>query len=380
MTDVTLAVKSAATHFVEKSVLTYLAVPGNEQRYPGELVDEMASHGFFGMNIASNHGGSELALPDSLAVTRILGSGWQSLAGLLGTHLRAALYFAQIGTPEQQQSYLPQMAAGDLVFGHAYHEAHEKDAGGFTTIYDPDAGTLSGTKHWSTNAAHADRIIVIARTSQEPGLAAIVVDPSRDGVRIGPELDRVGMYGVSLCELSLDRYRVAPADVIGGPGGDVPGFMARFRRGSALAFAARAVGSAQALVAHAHDEIVARSIPAGSNEVVSNRFAELALRLSAIESSFEQAVSAPDGLTYSGVSSLLAKVFCSRELQAVAQDALMLSGGGGYATEFPNHFARHYRDAAALQMIDTPNDIMVSRVGDELLDRVDRDGTLSSAD
>src|SRR5258707_1243977 len=102
MMEDSIELSAIATKFVQTDVLPYLAVEGQEECYPQELVEKMASLGFFGMNIPSEYGGLGLDRPTMMDIDLELGRGWLSLGALLGSHLRTCFYFLKRGTVEQR--------------------------------------------------------------------------------------------------------------------------------------------------------------------------------------------------------------------------------------------------------------------------------------
>jgi len=121
---------------------------------------------------------------------------------------------------------------------------------------------LNGTKTWSTFAARADVLMVLARTDPDRskghrGLSLFVVPKERadghgfsltqpDGGRLeGRPIDTIGYRGMHSYELSFDGWHVGPDGLVGGEEGLGRGFylqMEGFENGR-LQTAARAVGS-----------------------------------------------------------------------------------------------------------------------------------------
>jgi alkylation response protein AidB-like acyl-CoA dehydrogenase len=370
MDDSSRELAAVATKFVQTDVLPYLAVPGNEDQYPKELIAKMASLGFFGMNIPPEYEGLGLERGTMNDIDLELGRGWLSLGALLGSHLRACFYFLKRGTEEQRQHYLPLMAKGELIVAHAYHEQGNKNLKHFKTtlIKEGDTYVLNGIKDWVTNARHANFIIAIARNElhgSQGDPVAVIVHPERPGVHIGKELQRPGVKGVSLCSVQFTDYVVdLEQDLIGGLNADIVGFINTFKTGSSLNFSARAVGAALAVQEHCKTFLEARDMSSNGGEIIRYKFAIMATRVQAamaLLSSTKTSNGVPaDSLAY------MTKVFSTTVLQDTIRDAMMLMGGGGYASG-TGSLDRIYRDAASLLLIDTPNDILLSRIGGILL-------------
>lgn len=351
--------------FAKIDVKKYLDA-GGEQEYPASLIASLRQMGVFGINVPREYGGMELPRHAPVVVSRELASGWQSLAALLGTHWRVCLYLLHHGTDEQKTRFLPGLASGEIRVAHAYHEQGTPELHQFRTEVVDREGELrlSGRKHWCTNAAEADLIVVIARRESRGTIAALV-EPSRPGVQVGNELPRPGVQGVSLRPVDFHDVYLDPArDLVGGDQTTVDDFIARFEPGSSLGFAARAVGAGQAaiddLTAYLHRRPVADSAQA----LLSFRYAEVRTRFAAMEAVLSRAFGASPPST---AEAHMTKVFCTTELQTLVSACMMLKGGASYA-DASTVMSRVYRDAASLMLIDTPNDTLLSKIGQDLLD------------
>jgi alkylation response protein AidB-like acyl-CoA dehydrogenase len=370
MLDNSEELAAVATNFVKRDVLPYLEVQGQEERYPKELITKMASLGFFSMNIPPEYGGLGLDRATMMDIDLELGRGWLSLGALLGSHLRTCFYFLKRGTTEQQEYFLPLMAKGEIIGAHAYNEQGNRSLNAFRTTFSKQQGAyvLNGIKEWVTNARDADLIIAIARKELDGPKGdpvAVIVHPDRAGVHIGKELQRPGVKGVSLCSVQFNDYHVdIEQDLIGGVNADIVGFINAFKTGSSLNFSARAVGASLAILDKCEAFLRTRDPGADGGGVIRYKFATIAIRVHAalaLLNSAKKPSSVPaDALAY------MTKVFSTTTLQHSVQDAMMLMGGAGYAGA-SGSLDREYRDAASLLLIDTPNDILLSRIGEILI-------------
>jgi alkylation response protein AidB-like acyl-CoA dehydrogenase len=252
---------------------------------------------------------------------------------------------------------------------HGYHEHRNNVLSELRTQISEDANGqlwLSGVKDWVTNIAAADRVIVIARWADSDRLSAVIVDPSRPEVEVTPEHGRPGVLGVSLGSLRLAGYALADQDIVGGPTANITAFIERFEPGSSLGFTARAVGAADSLLRYVLADVTATlsGYSDDAQAVIRFQVARLAAAHLATASVFEQLLALPHPPT--AREAHLAKVFCSDSLTDMCQNAAMLTGGASFAGA-ANPVARAVREATSLRLIDTPNDVLLSRVGALLL-------------
>jgi len=248
-----------------------------------------------------------------------------------------------------------------LICARGYHEQAANDPELLTSRieYRDRVGVLNGRKNWVTNARNADRIVVIARSGRLT--QAMMVDPARPGVRVGEELPRPGMRGVSLAEVDFAGYEFDPhRDVLGGPGCDITESV---RGHDMTSYVTRSVASADATLEWL-TEFVGTSIdrfPPEARGVIAARVGEVATRVSVMRVVWRDVISSAPS-----ISTDEAKVFCTMTLQGVIGDAITLCGGAGYACKDAS-LTRHYRDAMALQIIGAPNDVLVSRIGNRMI-------------
>ena len=187
-----------------------------------------AGFGYFGLGLVMEEAGKTLAATPLVSTVLLGGS-----AVLLG------------GSDAQKADILPQVAAGDLILALAHEEsAHHKPYNVKARAEKSGDGyTLSGEKTFVLDGHVADKLIVVARTSEAPGdrdgLTLFLVDgdakgvsrqrlamvdsrnSSRvelDGVTVGAdavigEVDR----GADVLDAVLDRARIClSAEMLGG--------------------------------------------------------------------------------------------------------------------------------------------------------------------
>lgn len=347
---------SQVQEFARVEVEDYLSTH-DEVDYPQELVVRLRGLGVFGANIPRRYGGLGLEPADVAGVIYELSRGWQSLASLVGTHLKLSQNVLRHGTERQKDTLLPAMATGDQIYARAYHEQGRNGPEYLraSVKYLGAVGVLNGHKNWVTNARNADKIIAIARGHN--AVHAVVVDPHRPGVLVGDELPRPGMQGVSLAEVTFSDYEFDPdRDVLGGREFDITTSILGH---DMTGYVTRALGSADAVYTWAL-RFVRQSIGQRPSEVqgaINLRVGELSTHVSTIRAVWRDVTSSSPR-----ISTDEAKVFCSTVLHELIRVAAMLGGGAGYAGH-DSTLTRHYRDTLALQIVGAPNDVLLSRIG-----------------
>ena len=242
---------------------------------PEEIISGLGELGAFGLSIPEDYGGfatgGEHDYMGMVIATEELSRGSLGAGGSLITRPEIlARALLRGGTEEQKRRWLPALASGEIMAGVAVTEPDfGSDVAGLSVMATRDPGTLgwviSGTKTWSTFAARADVLMVLARTEPDRsaghrGLSLFVVPKERasgggfvlqqdGGGRLeGRPIDTIGYRGMHSYELSFDGWRVPADHLIGEDGGLNRGFyyqMEGFENGR-LQTAARAVGVMQA--------------------------------------------------------------------------------------------------------------------------------------
>ena len=356
-------------YFSSIEVYNYLSDPMAENRYPIELVSKLKDIGIFGIGVSNEYGGKNLSGRGKSKVFNLLSQGWLSLSAMLGSHVKACSYIEELGTSDQKHRWLGKMANGEIILAHAFNERQHKSPGNFETVLtkDGDSYILNGKKDWVTNARHADRILVVARTEFETydshaGLIAALVDPSSEEVHIGKELERPGNKGVSLAPVSFHNYPIQREDIYG-LDQDMLSLLERNKASSIISFASRAVGAGIAAFELVKDYLQSQ---ATVHEVVAYKFGECYKDLVSAQAMLQYALERNDSSKFGLDLAFSTKVFCTETLQKLMHLITPLIGGEGYANK-DGRLQRIYRDAISLSIVGIPNNTLLNQIGHSLI-------------
>ena len=126
----------------------------------------------------------------------------------------------QFGKQEQQQEYLPKIAAGEIKICLGYSEPGSgSDLASIktTAVLEGDEWVINGQKIWTTFAEDADYMWLAARTDPNAakphaGISVFLVPMDTPGITIQPSM---ALYGKTFCQEFLDDVRVPKSALIG---------------------------------------------------------------------------------------------------------------------------------------------------------------------
>ena len=194
-----------AWHELRQQVRLFLAAERAAQSYtPGidgwltgwsdVFSRSLAEQGWVGMTIPRQYGGHGRSHFERFVVTEELLVAGAPVAAHWIADRQVAPSLLRFGTEEQKKELLPAIAAGRCTFAIGMSEPDSgSDLASVRTRAVPvDGGwQITGTKVWTSGAHHADKVLVLARTSgshadRHQGLSQIIVDLDAPGVSVAP--------------------------------------------------------------------------------------------------------------------------------------------------------------------------------------------------
>jgi len=145
----------------------------------------------------------------------------------------------ELGTPEQQERYLPGILAGEDYWTQGYSEpgsGSDLASLSCSAVADGDDYILNGSKIWTTFAQHANRMFMLIRTSREgrkqQGITFLLLDRmDYPGMEVRPI---VGLDGAEeQCEVFFPDVRVPQSGRVGAEneGWEVSKQLLKYERG-----------------------------------------------------------------------------------------------------------------------------------------------------
>ena len=374
LTEEQALIQKTARDFAREKVLPRAAEIDENKKVPAELIREMGSLGFMGIDVPERFGGSGLDTLTYVLVVEEINRACASTGVILCSHVSLAIApILKWGSDAQKEKWLPALARGEKIGCFALSEpASGSDAAAMRTSArrEGDGWILNGTKNFITNGAIADVCVVFAQTDpaqKHKGIAAFVVEKGTPGFSVGKLEKKLGIRGSDTAQLVFQDCRVPTANLLGRVG---EGFKIALSTldGGRIGIAAQAVGIARACLedslAYAKDrEAFGKKI--ADFQAIQWKLADMATEIDAARLLTWKAATLRDQGAPHILEAAEAKLFASDVAVKAARDCVQIFGGYGYLTDFPAE--RHYRDAKITEIYEGTSEIMKLVIAEQVL-------------
>ena len=341
-TDEQIRWRDLARDFAQTEIRPRAERLDREQKFPYDIVADMARLGLMGLTLPEEYGGSggdfvayNMALEEISRADTSVGITMEAHISL------GCAPLANYGTPDQKKQFLAPCAGGEKLwaFGLTEEEAGT-DAGGTRTTADLAGGewTINGSKKWITNSGTdiTAGVTIIARTGERddgrPELTAIIVPQDTPGYTRGPAYEKLGWRASDQHPLFFEDCRVPEGNVLGERGRGFRQFLQTLDAGR-VAVAALSVGLAQACF----DEALARAEERrqfgrsiSEFQAIQFKLADMAMEIELARNMMLKAAWLKDVGRPFGREASMAKVFASEAAKRAADQAVQIWGGEGF--------------------------------------------------
>jgi alkylation response protein AidB-like acyl-CoA dehydrogenase len=310
---------------------------------PTELWEALASRGFLGVNLPEQYGGGGLGMSALAAVAEEISAAGCSLLLIVVSPAIVGSILVRHGRPEQQEQWLPGIAAGTTRVAFAITEP---DAGSNSHNIataarrgDGDTWVLRGTKTYISGVEDAHAILVVARQRLEDGGLGLpmlfLVDADAPGLE-RQHIPTALRAADKQWTLFLDDVEV-PADRL--VGSETAGLKAAFDglnperiMGASVALGAgrRALGMA---AEYARERVVWKA-PIGAHQGISHPLAQAKIELELAKVMTQKAAALYDAGAPAGEPSNMAKYAAAEAAIRCVDQAIQTHGGNGFALEY----------------------------------------------
>ena len=326
--------------------LDYWLDKDTRAEYPHEFVRAFADSGWLGIMVPEAYGGAGLGVTEAaLMLHEICASG-------AGTSGASPIHFyvfpptpvIKYGTEAMKRTCLPAICTGDTVMAFGVTEPNAgTDTSRIQTRAERrgDRWVVNGRKVWTTNAQHATKILLLARTSERDpgrplkGMTLFFTDFDRRAISVR-EIAKLGRAAVDSNEIVIENLEIPEEDVVGTVG---EGFyhLLDSLNPERIVIGIEAVGIGRAAldraIAYAKERVVFDR-PIGQNQAIAHPLAHAAAQLDAAEAMCLKAAWLFDSGRPCGKEANAAKLLAAEAGFNACDAALQTFGGFGYAKEF----------------------------------------------
>ncbi|HET7480723.1 MAG TPA: acyl-CoA dehydrogenase family protein [Rubrobacteraceae bacterium] len=342
LTDEQRRWRDLARDFAQGEIQPRAAQLDKEQKFPYDLVSEMARLGLMGLTLPEEYGGTggdfvgyNLALEEISRADTSVGITMEAHISL------GCAPLAAYGTPEQKEKFLSKCATGEHLWAFGLTEENAgTDAGGTETTAELRDGewVVNGSKKWITNGGTdiTAGVTAIAKTGTrengKPELTAIIIPQDTSGFTRGEPYEKTGWRASDQRPLYFEDCRVPEENTLGERGRGFHQFLATLDAGR-VAVAALSVGLAQACF----DEALARAKEReqfgksiAEFQAIQFKLADMAMEIELARNMVLKAAWLRDQGRSFGREASMAKVFASETAKRAADQAVQIWGGEGF--------------------------------------------------
>lgn len=388
-------IKEMILDFIEQEVKPNLDLIDSmkDKELMPTLLRKSGNLGMMGVNISEDFGGLDLNMVSTLIFGEAAAHGY-SFATAIGAHTSiGSLPIVYYGNDEQKAKYLSGLASGELMASYCLTEpdaGSDANSGKTKAILNEEKThyIINGQKMWITNGGFADIFIVFAKIDTDEKLTAFIVEKDFGGITLGAEERKLGIKGSSTLQVFFNNTAVPVGNMLGMR---QEGFKMALNilNSGRIKIGASAVGGAKLAIQKSAQYALERrqfNTAIADFGAIQKKIADMVVHTYATESATyrigHQIDVEYERLKQGGLSSeeakltairefaiecSIAKVYGSDVLCDIADEAIQIHGGMGYAVE--TGVERGYRDARITKIYEGTNEVNRLLIVAELMKR-----------
>jgi alkylation response protein AidB-like acyl-CoA dehydrogenase len=333
-----------------------------EERFPYELVAELAELGLMGMTIPEEYGGAGTdTLSYAIAIEELTRIDSSVAITVAAHHSLGTLPIYYFGNEEQRRAWLPDLASGRKLAAFGLTEPGAgSDAGATRTRAESrdHEWVINGSKIFITNAGtDITSCVTITALTGEDEISNIIVPNGAPGYEISKPMHKLGWKASDTRELSFKDCAVPEENLLGPRGNGYRQFL-EILDGGRISVAAMGVGLAQGAYDLAYSYARERrqfGKPIAKFQGIQFRLADMATEIEAGRALLYKAAWLKDQGRDFALAAAQAKLYTGELSNRAVNWALQIHGGYGYMAEYP--ISRFYRDQKILEIGEGTNEV-----------------------
>jgi glutaryl-CoA dehydrogenase len=365
-------IRDTVREWVDDNLMPIIGDAYIERRFPKEIIPQLGELGVLGANLPEEYGCAGL---NNVAYGLIMqelergDSGIRSFASVQGALCMYPIH--AFGSEDQKQTYLPKMAAGEVIgcFGLTEPDYGSNPGGMITTArQDGDDWVLNGAKMWITNGSMADIAIVWAKTGDLDDVKSIrgfIVPTDAPGFSAKDQKGKLSLLASDTSELVLQDVRVGADALLPETGGLKSPLMCLTQARYGIAFGV--VGAAMACfdeaVRYAKERVMFDTV-IGAKQIQQVRLADMLTKITQAQLLCLQLGRLKDNGTMRPQQVSLAKRANCDMAADIAREARRLLGANGILIEYSA--MRHMANLESVYTYEGTHDIHGLILGQDL--------------
>jgi len=355
-------VRETVRAFATEKVAPVAEELDREERFPYDLVRELADLGLMGMTIPEEYGGAGAdTLSYAIAIEELTRVESSVAITVAAHHSLGTLPIYYFGSEKQKREWLPDLASGTKLaaFGLTEPDAGS-DAGATRTRAELRDGewVVNGSKIFITNAGtDITACVTITALTGDGEISNIIVPNGTPGYEISQPMHKLGWKASDTRELSFKDCAVPEGNLLGPRGKGFQQFL-EILDGGRISVAAMGVGLAQGAYDLAYSYAQERQQfgrPIAKFQAVQFRLADMATEIEAGRSLLHRAAWLKDEGRDFALAAAQAKLYTGELSNRAVNSALQIHGGYGYMAEYP--ISRLFRDQKILEIGEGTNEV-----------------------
>jgi len=345
-------ITESARQFAEQKIRPHVMEWDEAQHFPIDLMHEMGEHGFLGVLVPEEYGGSGLGYQEYISILTEIGKVCGSIGLSVAAHNSLCTgHILMFGNEEQKKKYLPKLASGEWIGAWGLTEANTgSDAMRMQCVAEKDGDhyVINGTKNWITHGKSGNVAVVLARTGDlldSHGISAFIVERDTEGFKAGKKENKLGMRASETAEMIFENCRVHKSQLLGEEG---EGFIQAMKilDGGRISIAALSLaiakGAYEAAVKYSQEREQFGK-PIARFQAISFKLADMQTKIQAAELLTRKAAHLKNTGQKVTTVSAMAKYYASEVCVEASTEAVQIFGGYGYTKDFP--VEKFYRDS-----------------------------------
>jgi glutaryl-CoA dehydrogenase len=363
-------IRDSVRRFVRERYLPRAAQLFAEEKFPDDLIPEIAEMGLLGATLTGYGcaGMGSAAYGLALQELEYGDSGLRSFASVQGSLAMWPIW--KYGSEEQKQKFLPRMATAELIgcFGLTEPDSGS-DPGSMTTRArtDGDDYVLTGTKMWITNSPFAHLAVVWAKVDggDAASIRGFIVERGMKGFETPTIHGKMSLRASLTGEIVLNEVRVPRANVLPGVVGlkGPLGCLTQARFGIAWGALGAARSCYETAVSYARERVQFDK-PIAGKQLVQEQLVEMAMEIAKGQIMALHFARLKDTTGISPVQVSLCKKNNVGWALKIARTARGILGGNGILLDYP--VIRHMLNLESVYTYEGTNEVHTLILGNAL--------------